>query len=176
MIFGNPLSFAVEAVVEPGPEFPPSFGGNVAGRIRLVIGGVSVGDISEPSCVPRALSDHLIALCATTRMLWHPLLAGIRPEEQFPMLNEALLLGGGSPELEECHETIFLTNVSEAFDPVKGFVLSPSPGEMVILLKLDEGGPLVCQVIPYAEFCGVTAAFAHWVDEQERALRKGSEV
>jgi hypothetical protein len=176
MIFGNPLNFAVEALVEPGPEFPPSFGGNVAGRMRLHVGGLSVGDVSKPSCVPRVLSEHLAELCATSRLLWHPLLASIPPEEQFQMLDEALFLGGGNPELEECHETIFLTNVSEAFNPVKGFALSPSPEEILLLLRLDEGGPIVHRNIPYAEFCNVTAAFAHWVGEQERALLNGATV
>jgi hypothetical protein len=170
MIFGNPLNFAVEALVEPGPEYPPSFGRNVAGRMQLIVGGVSVGDISEPSCVPRHLSEHITELCATSRTLWHSSLSGAPPEKQFQMLDEALFLGGGNPELEECHETIFLTNVSEAFDLVKGFVLSPSPDEIVLLLRLDEGGPLIHRNIPYAEFSSVTAAFAHWVTEQERTL------
>lgn len=176
MIFGNPSNFAVEAVVEPGPEYPPSFGRNVAGRMRLIVGGVSVGDISEPSCIPRHLSEHLTELCTTSRTLWHSSLSGATPEKQFQMLDEALFLGGGKPELEGCHETIFLTNVSEAFDPVKGFVLSPSPDEIVLLLRLEEGGPLIHRKIPYAEFSGVTAAFAHWVTEQERTLLNGATV
>ena len=170
MLFGNPSNFAVEAVVEPGPEYPPSFGRNFAGRMRLVVGGVSVGDISEPSCIPRQLSEHLTEMCAASRTLWHSSLSGATPEKQFQMLDEALFLGGGKPELEECHMTIFLTNVSEAFDPVKGFVLSPSPDEIVLLLRLEEGGPLIHRKIAYAEFSGVTAAFAHWVTEQERTL------
>jgi hypothetical protein len=176
MIFGNSSSFAVEVVVEPGPEYPPSFGRNVAGRMRLIVGGVSVGDISEPSCTPRHLSEHLTELCATSRKLWHSSLSGATPEKQFQMLDEALFLGGGKPELEDCHETIFLTNVSEAFDPVKGFVLSPSPDEIVLLLRLEEGGPLIHRKIPFAEFSDVTAAFAHWVTEQERTLLNGATV
>ena len=176
MIFGDPLNFAVEALVEPGPEFPPSFGGNVAGRMRLLVGGVSVGDISEPSCVPRVLSEHLTEICATAHTLWHPSLAGIPPEGQFQMLDEALFLGGGNPELVQCNQTSFLTNVSEAFDPIKGFALSPSPNEILVLLRLDEGGPFVHRNIPYIEFCSVAAAFAHWVGEQERTLLNGATV
>ncbi len=170
MIFGNPSNFAVEALVEPGPEFSSSFGGNVAGRMRLLVGGISVGDIDEPSCIPRVFSEHLTELCATSHTLWHPSLSGVPPEMQFQMLDDALFLGGGSPELEGCQETIFLTNVSEAFDPIKGFVLSPSPDEIVVLLRLGEGGPLIHRNIPYVEFCNVAAAFAQWVNEQERAL------
>lgn len=176
MIFGNPLSFAVEALVEPGPEYPPAFGSNVAGRMRLLVGGVSVGDISEPSCVLRALSEHLTELCATSCKLWHSSLSGVPPEKQFQMLDQALFPSGGNPELEQCQQTIFLTNVSEAFDPVKGFVLSPSPDEILVLLRLDEGGPFVHRNIPYAEFCSVAAAFAHWVGEQERTLLYGATV
>ena len=176
MIFGNPLSFAVEAVVESGPEFPPSFGENVAGRMRLVVGGTSVGDIGEPNCVLKVLSEHLVELCEAVGTLWHPSLAGITPEEQFHLLDEALFLGGGKPELEQCHSMVFLTNVSEAFDPIKGFALSPSPSELVVLLKLDEGGSLIHSAIPYAEFCNVTVAFAQWVGEQERVLLNRSAV
>lgn len=170
MIFGNPLNFAVEALVEPGPQFPPSFGGNVAGRMRLLVGGVSVGDISEPSCVPRGLSEHLTELCAAAHTLWHPSFAGVQPEELFQMLDEAMFLGDGEPELKECHGTIFLTNVSEAFDQIKGFALSPSPNEILVLLRLGEGGPFVHHNIPYTEFCSVSAAFARWIGEQERTL------
>ena len=176
MIFGNPLNFAVEAVVEPGPKFPPSFGRNVAGRMRLLVGGVSVGDINEPSCAPRALSEHLAEMCASSRKLWHSSLSGVPPEQQFQMLDQALFLGGGNRELKKCHETVFLPNVSEAFDPVKGFVLSPSSGEMVLLLRLDDEGPLIHRNIPYAEFSSVTTAFAHWVTEQERTLLNGATV
>ena len=176
MIFGNPLSFAVEAVVEPGPAFPPTFGRNVAGRMRLFVGGVSVGDIREPSCVPRALSDHLAGLCASVGKLWHPVLAGATPEEQFRLLDDALFLGDGNSALEECHDMVFLTDVDEAFDPIKGFALSPSPGEIILLLRLDEGFPLVHRTVPYVEFCDVAASFAHWVAEQEGVLLNGSAV
>jgi hypothetical protein len=78
--------------------------------------------------------------------------------------------------LEDCHETVFLTNVSEAFDPVKGFVLSPSPDEIVLLLRLEEGGPFIHCKIPYAEFSEVTVGFAQWVTEQERTLLNGATV
>lgn len=176
MIFGNPLSFAVEAIVEPGPEFSPVFGANVAGRMRVLVGGTAVGDIEKPSCVPRALSEHLVQLCATAGALWHPLLAGIAPEEQFKMLDEALFLGGGNPELEQCHDLVFLTNVSEAFDPVKGFVLAPSSGEMVLLVKLNIDSPLIHRAITQTEFCEATAAFANWVNEQEHELLNESAV
>ncbi len=174
MIFGNPLSFAVEAVVEPGPEFLPNFGGNVVGRMRVFVGGTSVGNIEEPNCILRALSEDLVELCETDRALWHPSLAGIAPEEQFQLLDAALFLGGGKQDLEACHSMVFLTNVSEAFDLIKGFILSPSPNEIFVLLKLDLGSPLIHRVIPYAEFCSVSASFAHWVSEQERVLLNGA--
>jgi hypothetical protein len=170
MIFGNPSSFAVEAVVEPGSEFPPAFGANVAGRMRVLVGGQSVGDINEPSCWLRPLSDHLCGLCVPDRLLWHPVLEGVLPNEQFEMLDEALFKGGGNPDLETCRDTTFLTNISEAFDPIKGFALSPSPERIVLLLKLEEGGPLVQCDISSAEFCGVADAFASWIGEQECTL------
>ena len=176
MIFGNPLNFAVEALVEPGPEFPPFFGGNVAGRMRLLVGGVSVGAINEPSCVLRALSEHLIELCATAPTLWHPSLSGASPEQQFQMLDQALFLSDGSPELEVCHETVFLTNVSEAFDRIKGFAFSSSSDEIVLLLRLEESGPLIHRNIAFAEFRGVASAFANWVAEQESIHLSGATV
>lgn len=176
MIFGNPLSFAVEALVEPGPEFPPSFGSNVVGRMRLLVGGVGVGNQNEPSCVLRALSEHLIELCATAPTLWHPTLSGASPEQQFQMLDQALFLGGGNHELEGRHETVFLTNVSEAFDPIKGFSLSSTPDEIVVLLRLEEDGPLIHRNIPFAEFRDVASAFASWVDEQEGIHLNGATV
>jgi len=176
MIFGNPLTFAAEVVVEPGPEFPATFGSNVAGRMRLIIGGTNVGNIDEPRCVPRALSEHLVELSASAPALWHPLLEDVAPHEQLKLLDDALFLGGGRPELENCHSLIFLTNVSEAFDPIKGFALCHSPSEIYLLLKLEVSGPVLHFVVPYEEFAGVAAALAQWVSEQERMLLNGPAV
>lgn len=174
MIFGNPLNFAVEAFAERGPNFPPSFGGNIHGSMRLLIGGVSVGSIDEPSCVLRNLSEHLTELCAAAPALWHPSLSGRSPEQQFQMLDQALFLGGGDPELERCHETVFLTNVSEAFDPIKGFALSSSFDEILVLLRLENNGPLIHRSIPFADFQSATSAFANWVAEQEGIYLSGA--
>src|SRR6478609_2181460 len=159
MILGNPLSFAVEVDVESGPKFMPVVGGNVAGRMRLHVGGLSIGDIDEPSCVLRALSEHLVQVCLYSETLWHPLLAGLGPKGQFELLDKALFLGGGNPQLEQCHRMIFLTNVSEAFDPVKGFVISPAPNEVLALLRLNEDSPVIHRTIPSIEFCSVAADF-----------------
>lgn len=176
MVIGNPESYAVEALVEPGPEFPPVAGNNVAGRMRLLVRGAIVGDIKEPSCIPRVLSEHLLEVCGRVGSLWHPLLADRSPEQQFEILDKALFLGGGAPQLEKCHAMVFLTNVSEAFDSVKGFVLSRSGVEFEVLLRLEDGGPVLHRIVPRAEFSGVAVAFDDWVNEQERRLLYGSAV
>ena len=176
MVFGHPSSFAVEAFVERGDEFPPTFGGNVVGRMCLHIGGAVLGDLGEPSCVLKALSQHLLELRDGADTLWHPLLAGAAPEQQFQLLDEALFLGGGARELQDCSRLVFLTNVSEAFDPMKGFALCPSPGEVLVLLRTEEGGPIATRAISFTEFSAVAAAFAQWVTVQEGLLLNGSAV
>lgn len=170
MKFGNTESFVLDAIIEPGPEYPPTFGSNIAGRARLVFGDHVVGDFEEPCCVLGPLSEHLVELCSNANSLWHESLEGRTPSDQFKLLNNALFVDEEPETPNAYNHLIFLTNVSEIFDGVKGFLLGP-PGEPLrALLCIGESEEVHCHLIPRGDFCSVSAQFALWVKEQEYEL------
>src|SRR5438045_6875569 len=118
MLIGNPESFALEAIIEPGPELPSFFGSNVTGRFRLFIGGLEIGKFAEPCCVLRTLSQHLVVMCASASALWHESLAGKTPEVWFKLINDALYITGVPKPPDAYYRLDFLTNVSEALNNV----------------------------------------------------------
>lgn len=171
MIFGDPNHFAVEAVVELGPEFAPLLGNNVVGRIRVFAGGLAYGDFNEPSCVLRPVSEHLVELCERLGTLWHPSLSSASPDRQFNLLDVWLFLGGSDePEPEGLAGCIFLTNVSEAFDNIKAFLVCPPTGSAYALLQVQPSSAVCRVAITSAEFCSVATAFASWLESQEHGL------
>jgi len=170
MLFGNLETYAVEAVIEPDPELPSFFGSNVTGRFRLFFGGLEVGKFAEPCCILGTLSQHLVDKCAGANALWHESLAGQTPDAWFRLLDDALYTLG-TPEPPDAYNHLdFLTNVSEALNNVKGFLVAP-PGEALhALLQLPESEAVHHKVIPLREFCAVSSQFAAWIRTQEHEL------
>jgi hypothetical protein len=162
MIFGSHSTFAVEAVREPGGDF----GRYVTGRVRVFVGDVAVGDFSESGCAFEPLRDHLLQLASGSGGMWHSSLNGLTPREQFNLLDSALFIGGVEKVPDAYHLTGFLTNVSEAFDCVKAFVVSPESDRLVALVEDLESGKFISQSISFTEFAEVAAQFAKWVNEE----------
>jgi len=170
MIFGSLEHFAVESIIEPGPEFRPVFGSNVVGRMRLFLNGMAVGNFAEPNCVLRPVSQHLVALCAASTTLWHSSLANLTPAQQFEILDAAIFVGTEENPPWNFSLCSFLTNVSEAFDPLKAFLLCRDPGEMQVLLQRRPDGTVEHFAIARSAFCSVASEFATWVSAQEKDL------
>jgi hypothetical protein len=170
MLFGAPETFAVEAMVEPGPEYPPTVGRNVAGRVRLFMQGHPVGNFATPSVVLRSVSEHLVTLCSVSSSLWHSSLTGLAPQEQFARLDAALYAGSYESPPKAFSLCTFLTNVSEAFDPIKSFLVCPPTGNAVALVQLEPGTPVCSFEFPVREFCSAASRFASWLQSQEHAL------
>lgn len=168
MLFGNPDTFALEAVVEPGPDFPSFLGPNVTGRFRLFFARLEVGLFSEPCCVLRTLSEHLMDKCASSNALWHPSLAGKTPDAWFKLLDDALYRVGPPEQQDAYHCMDFLTNVSEALNNVKGFLLAPPGRTLHALLQLPGSDVVHHKTVPLPEFCAVSSQFSSWLGEQER--------
>jgi hypothetical protein len=170
MLFGKHGTFAIEAIIEPGPEFSPFLGNNITGRFRLFFGGLEVGKFDEPCCVIRQLSDHLVDKCESASTLWHESLADRSPDVWFKLLNDSLYLIGAPEPADEYYRMDFLTNVSEALNNVKGFLVAP-PGEPLhTLIQLSNSETVHHHIIPIGEFCSVSAKFAAWVKEREDEL------
>jgi hypothetical protein len=165
MIFGSQSTFAVEVAREPDGDF----GRDVTGRIRVFLGGFPVGDFSESGCALGPLSDHLLELASRSGAMWHPSLESLTPREQFELLDSALFIGDVEEVPAEYHLTGFLTNVSEAFDGIKAFLISPESDRFVALVQEFESGTFVSQSIAHTEFAGVADQFARWVKEERHA-------
>ena len=171
MLFGDPCRFAVEAMVEPGPDYSSVLGSNVMGRMCLRVEGSVLGNLAEPCCVMATLSRHLVTICASSAGLWHPSLAGLTPEGQFDALDRALFSDDVSSPLESMSLCIFLTNVSEAFDPVKGFAIRmPASDRIRLLVRLSESDEITHWDVLQHDFCAAAGSFATWVQTLEREL------
>lgn len=90
MIFGSPISIAVEAALELGDEYSPVMGRNIVGRVRLFLQDRKIGDFDEPCCVLATVSSHLTEICSKASDLWHPALAEIGAKAQFEVLDSAI--------------------------------------------------------------------------------------
>jgi hypothetical protein len=171
VIFGESATFAIEAIAEPGPEFLPLVGSNVAGRIQLLIRGSAVGKFHEPCCVLGPIAHHLSAI-GQSQSLWHPSLAKYSHVEQFSLLDAIFYSGSSTPkqQLQALADCIFLTNVSEAFDPVKAFVLRPPGDEFVFLVRRTPDDAVLQFRAPVATFNSAAFQFEHWLRSQEQHL------
>jgi hypothetical protein len=174
MLFGNLETFALEAIIEPGPALPAIVGRNVTGRFRLFFGGLEVGKFEEPCCLLRPLSQHLVAKCASANALWHESLADKTPNAWFSLLDDALYFVGTPAPPDDYHRLDFLTNVSEVLNNVKGFLVGPPGDALHALLQLPESEAVHHKVIALHEFCAVSSEFAAWVREKEHELLQGS--
>ncbi len=173
MVFGAPDTFAIDAELEPGPELPPRVGSSAAGRIQLFCGGAPLGKRDEPCCVLGCIRDHLLEKCHAT-LLWHPQLDAYSPVEQFAVLDDIFFLGSNeSLSLQEAvADCDFLTNVSEAFDGLKAFILRPPGSDFVVLVRVGTGD-LLRLTFSIHHFAEVVEQFDGWLNGQEKRLMRG---
>lgn len=186
MIFGNPQVFAVEAIVEPGPEFGPVQSGNVVGRLCVWIGGTRVGRIHEPACWLGPPRDHLLEMRDSLQTLWEPSFDGLSADEMFDRLDCVCFaahrgqpLGDGwlrakwaegHGEARGYSRFAFLLHASEAFDGWKAFLIHPTSDTLLILVAEDPQQSVDAHVIPVGAYRDAVGAFASWLAEQERLL------
>ena len=168
MLFGDSSSFAVEAIPGPAAGLPRFVGSSLAGRVQIHVGGQLLGDFTEPRCVFGPLAQHLTTLCASSAAFWHESLDGLAPPAIFEMLDRALFQGQDEPYPPVFDLMGFLTNVSECFDNVKGFVAAPRAGILLVLAQLQPSGRLISHEIAVAQWAAASASFAAWLHEQER--------
>jgi hypothetical protein len=167
MLFGDLSTFAVEAVPEPDPELPRLVGRSLAGRLQVHLGGQAIGNFAEPSCAFGPLAEHLTTLCASSELLWHESLEGLDTPAIFQKLDRACFRGQEEPYPSAFDLMGFLTNVSECFNNIKGFVGAPSPGVLKAILQLQPSGILAAHEIAVAQWSSAAASFAVWLTNQE---------
>ena len=170
VIWGNPAKLAIEAQLEPDTVVP-AVGANIAGRIRCYVAGEPHGDWDEPLCILGAVSTRLMELASNAAVLWHPLLDSLTPEQRFSALNDLVYetsISAHPSAATSLANTNFLTNISEAFDSTKSFILSNQNGQVQILIESPRG--FFHTELPRSEFVSLAQDFARWVQLQEHRL------
>ena len=180
MIFGKSDQFAIEAVLEPGPEFGPVQGNNLVGRIRVWLRGKSIGDFDEPACWLGPPASDFVEQLAQVDRLWDPALEGLRPDSVFAQLDQWYFgeseittapdasKAGGAPG--EVHRFVFLTNWSESFDGWKAFLVRISESELMALVLADGSVTISVFRVPVQIYREAVQTFAQWLSDQERVL------
>ena len=112
-------------------------------------------------------------LGARSAALWHDSLEGLDASELFETLDRACFQGQNEAYPVAFDLMGFLTNVSECFNNVKGFVVAPRPGVLLALVQLQASGKLISSEITVAQWSTAAASFAAWVLQQERARGAG---
>ncbi|HWU70293.1 MAG TPA: hypothetical protein VN017_02935 [Pseudoxanthomonas sp.] len=173
MIWGNPEKLAIEAQLEPN-ALMPVVGANIAGRIRCYVGGEPFGNWDEPLCVLGAASDHLLNLAASPSGQWHPLLETLTPRQRFSALDDLIYESSISAHpgvMSVLFNTRFLTNISEAFDYTKSFILSDPDEQVQVLVDSPRG--FFHAELSRSEFVSLAEGFSNWVKLQEHRLIGG---
>lgn len=170
VLFGEGAVFAVEVALDPEACF---VGRSLAGHLQVHIGGVALGDFYEPLCVLGPVADHLTEVGATSSALWHPSLQGLSPEGVFKLLDDALFTGAADMHPPEFDRMVFLTNQSEAFDALKGFVVRDQEHALRFMVWDYSSSSFATWVVPLAALSTAASAFSAWIRQQEQSLRGG---
>lgn len=181
MKFGDTGDFAIEVELEPGLT-PPSA---VWGRMCVWCRGVTLGDLSEPSCGLWEAACEFRSLFGRLADLWDETLDGLDDRAATDLLDGLLYGHHGGVEIEDGRtmEQIsrdaerfgkfdFLTNWGEQFDGYKSFILCP-PGGPVRILSRHLPRPMNgVAVVTKEGFLGAVEGFIRWFDNEEERLRK----
>ena len=186
MLFGDPSQFAVEAQLEPGPEFGPIQGRNLVGRIRVWIGGRAVGRYDEPACWLGPPLKHLEEMCSQLDGLWDPSFEGLSTDAIYDRLDYLVFLShrdrrlgcDWSEEERAKHEResdgfdrfYFLLHSSEAFDGWKAFLLRPTATHLIAVVSQAPQKVVVSHRFPVEDFESAVAAFSVWLHSEEQRL------
>ena len=126
MKFGNPETFAVEAIVQP-------IGRHIGfGQIRVLVGDLELGDFSIEHCSLHHPIEDLERLVNEAPLQWDVTFEGLTEIQIYELLNNALFMDAGQSEeqvaTDSCRYRRFslLTNSSEHFDGFKVFAYCKS--------------------------------------------------
>lgn len=186
MFFGDLQLFAVEAILEPGPEYGPVSGNNIAGRIRIWMSGQAIGDFDNPHCWLGPPYEHLAEKANSLDELWDASFNGLGPETIFDRLN-LLLFGAnrhdsiGGERDDETWDSfaleargfdryIFLLHSSEAFDDWKAFLVHPPGGELVALVLSGRSPDVTAYRFPVEVFRQVVRDLGKWIEMEKGRL------
>jgi len=181
MIFGDPQLFAIEAVLDKADAAKGSLPNTqVAGRIRVIMSGCTIGNFDEPHCWFGPPSNEMSNLPFDS--LWHPFFDDLDYGDVFDVLNlvtfgadregciDEHLCDGMMSELPFTSDDIeinsFLMNSSEAFDGWKCFLLRPPGNDLVALSIKWPSKEIDVSRFPVILFQNTVNEFSRWIMEQ----------
>ena len=170
MLIGNKLNFAIECYHEPIANDNK----HVFGRVCVYVGGNTLGDINEPTCILNVLEEHLVMLLEWIDSQNNEELIHLSDQDLFELLDNALYLDEtgtleeAKKDSEKYYKYDFLTNASEAFDGTKSFVISDGPNIRIMFTDISE--QFHSSQIPKEVFHKVTTSFINWVREEEQKM------
>ena len=186
MIFGDPQLFAAEAILEPGPEYGPVSGNNIAGRIRIWMSGQAIGNFDNPHCWLGPPHQHLAEMVRSCDELWHISFNSLSTEAIFDRLNLLVFAANRDGSVSnECEgeksdffgmeektfdRFMFLLHSSEAFDGWKAFLVHP-PGSELLALVFPIKSPVVTAYrFPVDVFRQAVHDLGEWIEMEEQRL------
>jgi hypothetical protein len=180
VLFGDPNEFAIEAVLEPGPEYPAVQGTSLFGRMCVWMRGRSVGRFDEPCCGLGAPARSFVEVDTALGTLWDDRFEALAPDEIFDWLDAHCFAAYRHTTLPfdewpddpppSLWRFSILINWSEAFDGWKVFLLQPSKERLMALVLTRDAEHVEVYEFSTGAFRSAVRAFARWLDDQEDAL------
>jgi hypothetical protein len=166
MLIGDKDTFAIECYHDPVPNESR----RVFGRMCVWLGGESLGDITEPSCMLNVTEGHLSDLLNRLHSLDDPAIRSLGDRDAYNLLNRLLYEDDDrsdeqvSLDAERFAKFDFLTNGGESFDRSKSFILNS--GDQFLVLFNDAKTGFASGRVPRSEFKLVVKGFLGWVSNE----------
>lgn len=166
MLIGDKDTFAIECYHDPMPNESR----RVFGRMCVWVGGKSLGDITEPSCMLNVTEGQFEGLLNRIDSIDDPALRGLRDREAYNYLNRLLYEDDErsdeqvSLDAERFAKFEFLTNGGESFDRSKSFIAKT--GDQLLVVFDDEVTGFASGKVPRSAFKLVVKGFLGWVSSE----------
>jgi len=178
-MFGDPDTFAIEAMTEPHLIAPSA----VWGRMCLRIGTFVLGDISDEHCGLFGAYCGFKELVTDETRLWDDSFTGLNLEQIHDCVRVAIY-GDDDHSMEVIMEDLrrykrfdFLTNWGEQFDGFASVIVQTDDVTTSILhrphsafARMRDPGPFVVATCRTVEFRAACDAFVRWFDSEAARL------
>ena len=168
MLIGDKSTFAIECYHDPIPNDIR----RVFGRVCIWVNNVSLGSLSEPSCILNVTEGHLQDVLNRFDSLAEPDLSDLNDRETYLFLDR-LLYKGDERSDEQVHMDAerygkfdFMTNGGESFDGSKSF-LAISENQVRIVFSDQESG-FASGLVLCRDFQSVVDGFLRWVSKERK--------
>jgi hypothetical protein len=163
--FGNPGVFAIDVEDNSTPESPR---GSLWGQIRVWVDGFSLGNYELRHC---GLSDFHLGLLEISEILPRlvcPAIETAPPDVAFEFLNSKVYAGDSRSDAQVALDAVawsrfsFLTNASESFNRLNGFIHCSRTVTARILVREGPPDRIRSVTLPIERFRAVARNFDEW--------------